>query len=273
MLFGVMRQNLGVVDVEGFLLVAGHEVDVELGDAYFAEAVELLAVLVDGADEAEAVDDLVADEIGVVAANFAVVEIVVLATVFYERGEGWGKLLGLVLGDEVHHVIGDERGKPADVFASGFQIVGGPDGSGGHYFAFAKVAVGVSGALAGEAQAPVDQIGIGELQNDAVADAPGSAQSFGAVAGHPDAGNVAAGPWKFRGDAIEIDGLACVQVAEDADEFLKVFESGGFLAEDAAGTVAAAPAELHSALRSQIYRCQAGCGGRYARDRRGWWAS
>src|SRR5229473_3691911 len=199
-------------------------------------------MLFDGADHAEAVDDFVGDEFGVVAADFAVVEVVVLAAVFYERGQGGGQFLGLVFGDEIHHVIGDQSGKPADVFTGGFQIVGGPDGGGGHHFDLAEVAASFFGAFADEAEAPVDQVGIGELENHAVADASGGAQGFGAVAGDPYAGDFSIGPGKFCGHTVEVDGFAGVQVAKDADEFLEVFEGGRFFAEDAAGAVAAADA-------------------------------
>ncbi len=41
----VVGQDSLVVDVEGFFFVARHEVDVELGYADLAEAVELLAML------------------------------------------------------------------------------------------------------------------------------------------------------------------------------------------------------------------------------------
>src|SRR5258708_37813691 len=186
-------------------------------------------MLIDGADHAEAVDDFVGDEIGVVAADFAVVEIVVLAAVFYKRGQRGGQFFGFVFGDEVHHVIGHERGKPTDVFARGFQVVGGPDGGCGHDFDLAEIAAGFLCAFADEAEAPVDQVGVGELEDDAVADASRGAQGFGAVAGDPDAGNFAIGPGKFGGDAVEVDGSAGVQVAEDAYKFLEVFERGGFL--------------------------------------------
>src|SRR5712692_431310 len=211
-------------------------------------------MFVDGADDAEAIDNFVRHEFGVVAANFAVVEIVVLAAVFYERGEGGGQFFGLVFGDEIHHVIGDQGGKPADVFARGLEIVGCPDGSGGHDFDFAEVAAGLLRAFADEAEAPVDEVGVGELENHAVADASRGAQGFGTVAGDPDAGNFAIGPGKFCGDTIEINGFACVQVAEDADEFLEIFERGGFFAEDAAGAVAAADAEFHAAVGGEIQR-------------------
>src|SRR5260370_39017907 len=90
-------------------------------------------MVVDGADYAEAVDDFVGDEIGVVAADFAVVEVVVLAAAFYERSKRGGQFFRFVLRDEVHHVIGDEGGKPADVFTRGFQVSGVPAWGGGHY--------------------------------------------------------------------------------------------------------------------------------------------
>src|ERR1700682_1046802 len=164
----------------------------------------------DRADHAEAVDDFVGDEIGVVAADFAVVEIVVLAAVFYERGQRRGQFLGLVFGDEVHHVIGHEGGKPADVLAGGFQVVGGPHGGGGHDFDLSEIAAGFLCAFADETEAPVDQVGVGKLENYAIADASGGAKGLRAVAGDPDAGNFAVGPGKFRGDAFQIDSLASV---------------------------------------------------------------
>ncbi len=69
------------------LFIAGHQIDVELGDAGFAKALEFFAVLFDGPDEAEAVDYFVADEIRVVAADFAMVVIVVIAAVLNEGSE------------------------------------------------------------------------------------------------------------------------------------------------------------------------------------------
>src|SRR3989475_9193007 len=211
-------------------------------------------MLFDGADDAEAVDDFVANKFGVVAADFAVVKIVVFAAVFDERGEGGGQFLRLVFGNEVHDVIGDQGGKPAHVFACCFKVVGGPDGGGGHDFDLAEVAAGFLDAFADEAEAPVDQVGVSELEDHAVADASGGAQGFGAVAGDPDAGGFAAGPREFRGDAVEVDGFAGVQVAEDANKFLEIFERSGLLAEDAAGAVAAADAKFHATVGSEIER-------------------
>src|SRR2546427_11263610 len=192
-------------------------------------------MFVDGADDAEAIDDFVANKFGVVAADFAVVKIVIFAPVFDERGQGGGQFLRLVLGNEVHDVIGDQGGKPAHVFACCFKVVGGPDGGCGHDFDLAEVAAGFFGAFADEAEAPIDEVRVGKLENHAVADAAGGAQGFGAVAGDPDAGGFAAGPRGVRGDAVEVDGFAGDQDAEDAKKFLEIFEGSGYLAEYAAG--------------------------------------
>ena len=209
-------------------------------------------MLVDGAEDAEAIDDFVADELGVVTADFAVMEIIVLAAVLYKGSQRGWQFFRLVFGDEVHHVIGNEGGKPADVLARGFQVVGGPDGRGSHHFDFAEVAAGFFCAFAHEAEAPGDQVRVGKLENHAVADASGGAQGLGAVAGDPDAGNFAIGPGKLCGDAIEVDRFAGVQIAEDADELLEVFERGGFFPQHAAGAVAAPDAQFHAPLRGQI---------------------
>src|SRR2546427_267660 len=96
------------------------------------------------AADVDAYDDFVANKFGVVAVDFSVVEIVVFAAVFDERGEGGGQFLRLVLGNEVHYVIGDQGGKPARVFACCFKVVGGPDGGCGHDFDLAEVAAGFS---------------------------------------------------------------------------------------------------------------------------------
>ena len=85
-----------MVEGEGLFFFAGHEVDVELGDASLAEAIEFLTVGGKGTDEAEAVHDFIGDEIGVVTADFAVVVVVVVAAIFDERSEALGQLFRLV---------------------------------------------------------------------------------------------------------------------------------------------------------------------------------
>ena len=65
------------VDLERLLLVAVHQVDVELVDAGIGQLAQLLDMVLDGADDAEAVDDLIAHERCVGRADFGVVQVVV----------------------------------------------------------------------------------------------------------------------------------------------------------------------------------------------------
>src|SRR3989454_3136168 len=205
-------------------------------------------------DEAEAVHDFVGDEFGVVAADFAMMLVVVAAAVADVGCESRRQLLRLVAGDEVHDVIGYQSGKPANAFAGERDIVRNPDGRGSHDFDFGRVAACFACAFADEADAPFDEVGIGELQDYAVADAAGAAEGFGAVASDPDARRGAIGPGEARCDAVVVNGFAGVERAEIADEFLEIFERGGVFAEDAAGTVAAADAEVHAAAGDEIER-------------------
>src|SRR5437870_13913872 len=122
-------------------------------------------MVADRAKAAEAVNDFVADEIGVVAPDFAVMVIVVPAAILDVGSQGSRQLLRLVFREKVHHMIGDKRGKPADVLARGLQVVGRPDRSGGHDYHIAEVAAGLLGDYANEKQTPFDESGIDELQN------------------------------------------------------------------------------------------------------------
>src|SRR5439155_1492731 len=114
------------------------------------------------------------------------------------------------------------------------------DRSGGHDLDFAGVAASFASTFADEAKTPFDEVGIGELQDYAIADASGGAQGFGAVTSDPDRRRAGIGPRKTRFDAIEVHGVAGVQGPEDAHKFLESFEGGGLFAKDAAGTVATA---------------------------------
>ena len=71
------RDDLAPDALELLALVAVHEVDVELVDAGVRQVVELLDDLVDLAEDAEPVGDLVADEAGVRRADLGVVVVVV----------------------------------------------------------------------------------------------------------------------------------------------------------------------------------------------------
>src|SRR5580698_10746541 len=107
-------------------------------------------------------------------------------------------------------MVRDERREPTDAVASELQVVGSPGGRCRHDFDLFEVAAGFLCAFANEAEAPFDQVRISELKDNAVADAAGGAQGFGAVAGDPDGWHFLVGPRESRGDAVVIDRLAGV---------------------------------------------------------------
>src|SRR5579872_2413683 len=107
-------------------------------------------------------------------------------------------------------MVGNEGGKPADVVPGGFQIGRGPNGGGGHYLELAEVAAGFFGALADKAEAPIDEIGVGKLQDYAIAYSSCRAQGFRAVAGNPNRWDLVAGPGKICGHAVEVHRFAGV---------------------------------------------------------------
>src|SRR5579859_2073865 len=108
-------------------------------------------------------------------------------------------------------MIGNERGKPAHAFARDLEIVRGPHRSGGHHLDFRSIAAGFARAFANETEAPFNQIRIGKLQDDAVADASGSAQGFGTVSGDPHRRYAPRRPRKTCADTIELDGFPRVE--------------------------------------------------------------
>src|SRR5688500_8737290 len=73
--------NVAGVGRQRLLLVAVHQVDVELVDARIGQGRELGAVLVDRSDHAEAIDHVVGDKLRVVGADFCVVQVVVALAV------------------------------------------------------------------------------------------------------------------------------------------------------------------------------------------------
>jgi len=140
-----------------------------LGDAGFAEPVELLRCSSTG-PMMQSGRQFVGDELGRVAADFAVVEIGRTAAVFDERGERGGNSSGLYL--EMRSITwwrpGQENSARVRVRS---QVVGGPNRGGGHDFDLLKSRPASLCAFADKAEAPVDEVGVSELEDHAVADA------------------------------------------------------------------------------------------------------
>ena len=106
-------------------------------------------MLFDRADHAESVDDFIADEIGVVAADFTVMMIVVRAFALDERCQRGRQFFRFVFRNQIHDVIRNERRKPSHTVARDFHVARSPDGSSGHHLDLAEIAAGFFGALRG----------------------------------------------------------------------------------------------------------------------------
>jgi len=78
-----MRQDVTRIDFQRFFFLAAHQINVELRNAHFAQRLQLFAVLLDRAYQAEAIDDFVRNEISVVAADFAMMQVVVFPAILH----------------------------------------------------------------------------------------------------------------------------------------------------------------------------------------------
>ena len=122
---GELRDDVAAVGGEILLLAVGHEVDVELVDADRLELLQLRRRLLGVAEDAEAVADLVGDELAVLRADARVLVVVVElahADVLGELVRDLG-LVAVAL-DQVHDVVRDHRREPAHLVARVGDVVG-----------------------------------------------------------------------------------------------------------------------------------------------------
>src|SRR5690349_1797611 len=138
------------------------------------------------------------------------------------------------------------------MFAGRLQVTRDPHRSCGHDFEITEVAASFLRSFAYKAQAPFDQVGVGELEDHAVADSSGGSQGFRPVPGDPHGGNTRVRPRKTCADALVVNRFAGIQRAKDSYKLAQVFQSRGFLSKYPARTIAAADAKLHASVRKLI---------------------
>src|ERR1700722_9284595 len=100
-----LRQHIPLVNLQRLLLVAAHQINIELRDTDVGQLLQLLSVRLRRADQAETINHFVRDEIGVVAANLAVMLVIIAAAILHKRRERGRKFFRLVLTDEIHYVV------------------------------------------------------------------------------------------------------------------------------------------------------------------------
>src|SRR6266508_56492 len=101
-----------------------HGIDGELVDAEPLEDAELLDALLDRPDHAEAIDDVVGDELRVLRPALPVLEVVVVVAGLDVVGQLRRQLVARVAVHQVDDVVRDERREPANLLARGRQVVG-----------------------------------------------------------------------------------------------------------------------------------------------------
>src|SRR5256885_624320 len=169
---GERRDDALAIELEDPLLLAAHEIDVELTDADRGELAELFDVLVDLAGDAETIDRFVVDECGIRGPRLGVMLVVIARAISDVRGEvGWESLLAVAL-HQIDDVVRYQSGEPADAIAD---LVPWTDvcRRGAHHRDRARIAAGLPRAVAEQADAPADEARVSELDDRAVGAPPG----------------------------------------------------------------------------------------------------
>ena len=153
-------------------------------------------------------------------------------------------------------MIGNECRKPSHALASRIFIVGHPYSGCAHHFYLREVPTCLFRSFFHETEAPLDEIRIGELENDAVADAACATQGFRSVSGHPNGRHAAIGPRHLYRMIFVGDLFPAIEITNDLHGIFKSFQCRRLLTHDAARTVAAADTAVHSAAGDTIQRRQ-----------------
>ena len=217
------RDDLLAVGRQRGVLGVVLQVERELVDAEVAQLGQPLDLLLDRPDEAEPVDDLVRDEVGVRVAGLAVRVVVVAlpaGDVVGQRLRDRGAVRA-VAGDDVGDVVADHAAEPAALVAAVRQAVVGAVGDvGGRGDADRdrrRVAAGVRRGLAHRRDRPLGDRRVGELQDEPVGDLAGQRERLRAVGGHPDRQPGRRAPREPQRLPLYVDLLAVAERPDDLD--------------------------------------------------------
>ena len=114
---------------------------------------------------------------------------------------------------------------------------------------------------------PADQVGIGQLQDQAVGHPSGHGQRHRSIPGHPHRELPLPGPWEDELGALVGHRSPLDQVANDDDRLFQRLHGGRRLAEDPSSAVAAPDSQVHPAPAQLVEHRQRRC--RHARLARG----
>src|ERR687898_690610 len=218
-----------------------HEVDVELVHAEAFQLVEFLYVVLDGAEDAEALDDVVRDEVRRGVVCFAVVAVVVALARPYVVGQGVRDLAFIsVARDQVGDVVADHPAEPPALVALVGEIFSDVGGGGDADFYVPGVAARFRGGVVDVAHGPLEDHGIGELQDEAVGLASDGAERLRTVPGHPHVELAIFDPRDADLRAVVVYLPAFRQFLDDVHRLFDLGEPGRFPPQNPLGRVAAA---------------------------------
>ena len=198
------------VGIEGLVFRIVHEIDGEVVGPPVAQRRELLDVILDAAEHAETVDDVIRNEIGRRVPCPAVVGVVVVGAVLDVVGERLRHVRGVfaVAFDELGHMVADHAAEPAQLLALVRDVVadvGRRHHAGGDR---ARRTPLRRGGVHDRGAGPLQDAGVCELKHEAVGVAADAVERTGAVAGAPH-GQVPAlrHPWKRDLRPVVVDRL------------------------------------------------------------------
>src|SRR5581483_780639 len=233
-------------------------VDVELVDADGLQRLELRLDLFGVADDAEAIADLVRDELTVLRAYTRVVVVVVELARLHVVGERLRHraAVGAVPLDEIHDVVRDHRREPAHLVARVGEIVGDVTRRADDALELRRVATRLLGRAPRRVHDPRDDLRVGELDDDAVSDAAGDAERLRPIAGHPhrDLGQLLAHPLELELLVVPLHLAAVHEVLDHRERALEFRHLHRLAADVAHGGVAAPDAHAHSAVGEVVQR-------------------
>ena len=219
------------------------------------ELLELGDVLLDGAEDAEAIRGLVVDELAVRGALAGMVVVVVELAALHVGRQRIRELRLVVALQQVEDVVRDHRREPAGRIACRRHVVHQHRGGADDRLKGIGVATGLLGGVTGEAHDPLDDLRVGELDDHALGMAPGHSQRLRAVARKVERDlRQVLGPLELELLAVPLGLSAVHQVLHHRRRSLVLGDLDGLQADVATSGVTTTNAEDHAATRDVVQR-------------------
>ena len=146
------RQNFPLINSQRLLFFPAHQVNIELRNARPRQRLQFLPMRLRGPDQTKSIDNFIRHELRVTAIDFAMMLIVVPGSILHVGSQGGRQFFRLVARDQIHHMIRNQRGKPAHPRPRQLQIIRHPNRRRRHDFNFSSISSRCLRALPDEAK-------------------------------------------------------------------------------------------------------------------------